>query len=321
MRCVKCGDRAIMELARHNSAFCQPHYLEYFGNQVERAIHRHRMFDRDDRILVGVSGGKDSLTLWHLLARAGYKTAGLHIHLGIGDYSDASHEKTIAFARQHGLDLTTVDISRTYGMNVTELSRTIGRVPCSGCGLSKRYVLNREACERGFDVVATGHNLDDEAATLLGNILTWQVGYLARQSPVLPSTGEKLVKRVKPLYTLTERETAAYALLHDIDYIAEECPNAAGAKSLLYKDVLARIEVQSPGAKHRFLTRFFEHGKPRLAAGADEHTLRDCAICGQPTTAELCSFCRMWQQAHERARQRQRRRAAGEPGTAERASP
>lgn len=317
MRCVKCGEKAIMELPRHNSAFCKPHYLEYFENQVERAIRRHRMFERDDRILVGVSGGKDSLSLWHVLARMGYKAAGLHIHLGIGEYSSASYEKALRFSREHGLELFTVDLAERYGMNVTELSRTLRRAPCSGCGLSKRYLLNREAYERGFDAVATGHNMDDETATLLGNILHWQIGYLARQSPVLPGTGERLAKRVKPLYTLTERETAAYAVLHGIDYIVEECPNARKAKSLLYKDVLARIEAESPGAKQRFLTHFLEDAQPRLQVGADDHVLRECVLCGQPTTAELCAFCRMWQQASERAEKRRRHhRTAMEGGAA-----
>ena len=307
MRCLKCGEKAIMELSRHNSAFCQPHYVEYFENQVERAIRRHQMFDRNDRILVGVSGGKDSLSLWHILVRLGYRAVGLHIHLGIDDYSKTSYGKALSFARERGLELIAVELAERYGMNVTQLARTVRQAPCSGCGLSKRYILNREAYERGFAVVATGHNLDDEAATLLGNVLHWQIGYLARQSPVLSSAGEKLVKKVKPLYTLTERETAAYALLHDIDYVVEECPNAPGAKSLLYKDVLARIEAESPGTKQRFFCEFLDHARPRFRAGGDEHTLHDCAMCGQPTTSELCAFCRLWERARHRSSKQKNR--------------
>lgn len=321
MRCLKCGEKAIMELPRHNSAFCQPHYVEYFENQVQRAIRQHRMFDRDDRILVGVSGGKDSLSLWHVLARLGYRATGLHIHLGIDDYSKISYERALSFARGRGLELIAVELAERYGMNVTQLSRTTRQAPCSGCGLSKRYILNREAYERGFDVVATGHNLDDEAATLLGNVLHWQVGYLARQSPVLSRAGEKLVKKVKPLYTLTERETAAYALLHDIDYVVEECPNATGAKSLLYKDVLARIETESPGAKQRFLTRFLDQARPLFQAGGNQHTLRDCAMCGQPTAAELCAFCRLWERARRRVAKQKSRRPAREASPVETTSP
>src|SRR5437870_7143121 len=102
--------------------------------------------------------------------------------------------------------------------------------------------MNRVDLERGFPVVATGHNLDDEAATLFGSVMHWQTDALPRQSPALAATHPKLVRRVKPLYRLSERETAAYAFLRRIDYIVEECPFAAGATSIAHKEILSRME-------------------------------------------------------------------------------
>ncbi len=301
MQCTKCHGKAIIELQRHNAAFCRPHYLEYFYNQVEHSIKRHRMFTRDDRVLVAVSGGKDSLGLWHALLHLGYRASGLHLHLGIGEYSSRSYQKAVQFAQERGLELFTVDLAQDYGMGVPELARALRRVPCSACGLSKRYIMNREAYERGFTVLATGHNLDDEAATLMANVLRWRMDNMARQAPVLPGEGEKLIKKVKPLYTLTEREVAAYAILNGIDYIDEECPNALGAKSLLYKDVLDRLEIASPGTKHNFVLQFLEKVQPLMYETADEHELRECAVCGQPTTREVCSFCKTRDLASHRA--------------------
>ena len=49
MKCRKCGDRAILELRRHNAAFCAPDFVEFFRNQVREAIRRYRMFERDER--------------------------------------------------------------------------------------------------------------------------------------------------------------------------------------------------------------------------------------------------------------------------------
>lgn len=308
MRCINCSERAVIDIRRHNSSFCTPHFQAYFDRQVETAIRRKAMIRPDDRVLVAVSGGKDSLVLWDLLARMGYRTAGLHIELGIGEYSAGSRETTAYFADARSLELIVVDLSETYGLGVPELALHTGRAACSGCGLSKRYVINREAAERGFDVVATGHNLDDEAATLLGNVLRWQTSYLARQSPVMEEstvagTGSAtLVKKIKPLYTLTERETAAYALLNRIDYVAEECPNALGATSLRYKEALARLELDSPGTKHNFLLQYVERVQPALEqTQMDRHELRECVLCGQATTAEVCSFCRMWDRARTNA--------------------
>ena len=321
MKCSKCQGQASIELRRHHAAFCKPHYLEFFDRQVDRAVRRHKMFAPDDRILVGVSGGKDSLTLWDYLLRQGYHPTGLHIHLGIGDYSDNSYRRTVKFAQERDAPLITVDLAQEYGMGVPQLSNALRRVPCSGCGLSKRYILNKEAYDRGFTVVAMGHNLDDEAATLLGNVLHWEVGSLARQSPALPANGEKLIKRVKPLYTVTEREVAANAILRGIDYVEEECPNSVGARSILYKNSLDQIEAQSPGAKHGFISTFLDRIRPVMEVSQDEFDLRDCQVCGQATTGEVCAFCRMWQQAHQKAaapknRARERKPTKGRAGPA-----
>ena len=306
MRCSRCPSQAWVELRRHNAAYCADHYLQFFETHVERSIKSRRMFTHEDRVLVAVSGGKDSLGLWDVLLRLGYQTGGLHIDLGIGGYSARSREKTEAFAAARGLELVVRDIREVYGqgeIGITELSKALRRVPCSGCGLTKRYVTNQAAHELGFTVLATGHNLDDEAATLLGNVLHWQGGYLARQSPVMESTHPHLARKVKPLYTFTERETLSYVLIRGIDYIEEECPNAQGASSLLYKEVLNKLEYESPGTKGSFLTGFLDKARP-LFEDKEGAALGDCIRCGEPTTAEVCAFCRMWERAQERYAQR-----------------
>ena len=128
-------------------------------------------------------------------------------------------------------------------------------MPCSACGLSKRHLFDEAARDGGYDVVVTGHNLDDEAAVLFGNVLHWQTDYLGRQLPVLPAR-DGFPRKVKPLVRLGEREMAAYCVLRGIDYIVEECPMAAGNKHLGYKEALNAIEAQSPGTKHDFYFGF-----------------------------------------------------------------
>jgi len=300
MRCIKCQEKAVIELRRHNSAFCRDHYLEFFRDQVAHSIRRHRMFTHEDRLLLAVSGGKDSLALWDVLLAQGYRAAGLHVDLGIGDYSKRSRRTTEAFAQERGTELIVVELEAEYGMGVPRLSRALRRAPCSGCGLSKRYIFNRVAREQGFDVLVTGHNLDDESATLTGNVLHWQLGYLARQSPVLESTHPRLVKKVKPLYTLAERETASYAFLRGIEFVEEECPYAKGASSILYKEALNHIEAESPGSKQQFVDGFLQRMRP-LMQREETVELRECARCGEPTTAEVCAFCRTWERALKQA--------------------
>src|SRR3990170_1520949 len=125
MKCRKCGGTAVLELRRHNAAFCAPDFIEFFRRQVGEAVRRHRMFTREESVLVAVSGGQD------------------------------------------------------LGAAIQEVQGATRRPTCSACGLSKRYLMNKAALEQGFPVVATGHNLDDEAATLFGSILHWQTEPLA----------------------------------------------------------------------------------------------------------------------------------------------
>ncbi len=311
MRCAKCRATAQVEVRRHHTSFCGPHFLEWFEAQVDRAIRRERMFGPQHTVLVAVSGGKDSLVLWDVLLRLGYRATGLHLNLGIGAYSRESQEKCEAFARSRGADLLVVDIPAEYGVGVEGMAELSGRVPCSACGLSKRYLFNRVAVERGFDVVATAHNLDDEAAVLLGNLIAGNVDALVRQAPVLESTHPGLARKVKPLYRIAERETAAYAVLRGIDYVLDECPNSVGARSLLLKEALNLLERDAPGTKQSLYWNFLEKLRPLLRAASEPVALQSCVHCGQPTPSEVCAFCRMTERVARKLQARVAVPAAG----------
>ncbi len=290
IRCRRCGDAAAIEVRRHNAAFCPECFVHHVHEQVRRAIGTYDMLRPEDRILVAVSGGKDSLALWDVLLELGYRASGLYLGLGIGEYSDRSGRVVAAFAGAKGAELLSVDLRDAYGFDVPTAGSRGARSTCAVCGLSKRYVFNRVALDRGFDVIATGHNLDDEAATLLGNTLRWQTEYIARQHPVLPQE-PGLARKVKPLYRLSERETAAYAVLRGIDYVVEECPLVDGNTQLRYKEAMNRLEAASPGTKAQFVLGYLERAAPLFTA-EDRATLTPCSSCGQPTTGRFCAFCR-----------------------------
>ena len=288
MKCRMCGGKAEIHLRSHNIALCRKDFVKFFERRLLRTVRRFQMFGPGDRVLVAVSGGKDSLGLLHALKKLGYEVAGYHLHLGIDGYSDRSLEKVEAFARKQKVEVRVERVEEILGCTIVEAARRLRRPTCSVCGTVKRYLFNRAAGD--FDELATGHNLDDEAATLLGNILHWQEGYLERQGPVLDEVGG-FRKKVKPLSFTSEYETAAYAFFEGIDYIVEECPHSTGATSIFYKDVLSRIEEEMPGTKIRFLDGFYEFRKEHLEPG--EVPLHPCARCGYPTTGEVCNFCKL----------------------------
>jgi uncharacterized protein (TIGR00269 family) len=308
MKCRTCGQKAVVNMRQHKLALCKEHFLQWIPEQTERFIEKYKMFTREEKVLVAVSGGKDSLSLWDILRRLGFQADGLYICLGIDDqrhpmggglsYSSESQRLTEKFAAGRGLKLHVVDIQKEYGATIPQFTlkshRGRGKL-CSVCGLVKRHVMNRVARDFGYEVLTTGHNLDDEAAVLFGNTLTWAGEYLLRQGPVLPGI-PGLARKVKPLCRIYEREMLAYALLRGIEYIYDECPFSVGSTTIYYKQLLNKLESDRSGAKQAFYLSFLEARKSGLFAAREDiqAELHPCPNCNQPTSArDLCSFCRL----------------------------
>jgi uncharacterized protein (TIGR00269 family) len=242
--------------------------------------------------------------------RLGYQADGLYLGLGIDggiNYSHESQRLTEKFANENQLKLHVVDIEKEYGQSIPVLSEISHRghgKPCAVCGLAKRHEMNRIARDLGYDVLATGHNLDDEAAVLFGNTLNWSSEYLLRQGPVLLGS-DGLARKVKPLCRFYEREMTAYAISRGIEYIYDECPFADGSQSIFYKETLNQLETARPGAKLIFYLNFLEakkSGNLFIEKNAGQSQLHPCPKCGQPTsTPDFCSFCRMIEKAAEEA--------------------
>ncbi|BAT72391.1 conserved hypothetical protein [Thermosulfidibacter takaii ABI70S6] len=289
MKCERCHEAAEAFIPSKGRSFCRKHFVEYFEETVLDTIKQFSMFTHEDEVVVAVSGGKDSLALLYLLNKLGYRAWGYHIDLGIGEYSRISTEKVVAFSKQFGIEVVVETVVGELGYGIDELSKLVSRKPCSLCGMVKRYMMNRAAKGK---IIATGHNLDDEAASLVSNILGWRVGYIGRQYPVLEAR-ESLSKKVKPFVFVSELETSMYAFFEGIDYVVQECPLAHGATSIQYKKMLNMIEEKYPNTKLKFLEGFF---RLKLTMNTEEELhLRPCNICSYLTTAGVCSFCRLKQ--------------------------
>lgn len=303
MKCAKCNENAAIRMRHHHMALCKTHYISWFLNQTLTAVDKYRMFPKTAKILVAVSGGKDSLTLWEVLNQLGYQCDGVHINLGIDEglnYSRNSEEHTRTFATRRNLNLILLDLQNRYNESLPQIAYRIrGRAskPCSVCGVIKRHLMNQAALDGKYDVLVTGHNLDDEASVLLANVLSWDANLLNRQYPLLEED-MGFVKKAKPFCRFYERETTAYALLKKIVYVEDECPFSQDSKQLYYKEILNHMEEDQPGVKTRFYSTFIKGKRDGLIQFNPPSTPppRDslCPSCGQPTgSIGLCSFCKM----------------------------
>ena len=288
MKCKVCGEQAIIKLKSHHSAFCKEHFIDFFERRVEKTISNYKMFKKEDKILVAVSGGKDSLTLLHFLNKKGYKVKGYHINLGIKEYSKESIEKIEKFIKQNSIEIKIENAKEILNHTITDIRKRF-RNTCSICGKIKRYLINRAG--ENFDVIATGHNLDDETSRLLGNLLHWHKDYIKRQEPLLKET-ESLKKKAKPFIFNSEFEIAAYAFIANIDYVTSSCPFSKGATTKFYKKIFNKIENEMPGTKINFLKGFYTFKKENNIK-EENWGLKQCNICGYPTYEEICSVCKL----------------------------
>ncbi|MGD9577536.1 MAG: ATP-binding protein, partial [Syntrophorhabdus sp.] len=232
MKCRVCGQEAQISLRSYNTALCSQDFLFFLEKRVSDTIQKYHLIEKNDTPIVAVSGGKDSLSVWHVLNRLGYRADGVYVDLGIGEYSMESLEKIKKAAETLQCKVYVFHIRKILKRGIDEIAKAIRRAPCSACGMIKRYVMNKVCVDRGYNVLITGHNLDDEAAALMGNLLYWKEEYLWKKSPFLEGRDGHLSRKVKPLFLCSEREMAAYALISGIDYIYEECPFSVDAKSL-----------------------------------------------------------------------------------------
>lgn len=294
-KCKICKDKgvdkqALVMLTTYKLNLCIDHFISWLEKRTDETIKKFKMFGKKEKILVAVSGGKDSLNLWYILNKLGYIADGFYVDLGIEGYSDKSKIFAQNMAEKINRNLLVVDMKKEIS-DIISISKKSKRPVCSICGTIKRYYFNKTAKDYGYDILATGHNLDDEVGVLFGNTINWKVDYLKRQYPVLE--GKKgFIKKVKPFCRISEKESAMYSFFNKIDYIKKECPKSKGATSIKNKQIIAQIEENILAFKIRFYIDFLTYMHPLLQneiIHKDEPT--NCSVCGEPSFNNICSVC------------------------------
>lgn len=291
-RCRWCQKKAVIYMREHRLGLCEDCYPNWFLRMLERTIEKYKMFKKDEKILVAVSGGKDSVALFYALVQLGYNVEGVHVIISQTEYSEKSKDAVLKLSEILNKPVFILDIKKELGKDVNEISKILKREPCSICSTIKRNLLNKFAYENNYDVIATGHNLDDEVATLFGNVLRWNIEYLVRQMPVLPKK-ESLSKKVKPFIRFTDEEIKVFTTIKNLPFVDEKCPFSKGATSLFYKEIFDKIEKEMPQTKWSFYSNFLTNLQKFLKNQLPEVKLNRCKICGYPTTVEICSFCKI----------------------------
>lgn len=302
--CTACRKtEAIFKRPYSGERLCRKCFLKSVEGKVRATITKYGMFEPDDRIMVAVSGGKDSVALLHILTKVekAFPKSSLYavtVDEGVTGYRDEALKFAAKNCRKLGVDHKVISFEKLYGIKLDDLVKTLsekrrkGLTPCAYCGVLRRRALNVAAREAGVSKLATAHNLDDEVQTILLNILHGDSLRIARVKPVLAERHPKLVKRVKPLCEVPEKEITLLAYLKKIKFQSVPCPYALTALRNDIRTMLNRLEEKHAGMKFTIF-RSMEKIRPALETAATTEKLGDCRVCGEPTTDEICRPCRM----------------------------
>ncbi|MBS7643583.1 TIGR00269 family protein [Candidatus Bathyarchaeota archaeon] len=300
MKCTRCKKQpAIFFRPYSGESLCQHCLITSIEGQVRRIISKYAMFKPNDRIAVAVSGGKDSVALLHILTKIekqfpAAEVVAITIDEGIRGY----RKEAIRIARENcrvlGVEHFIYSFKDLYGHTLDEIVKItreeeIG--PCSYCGILRRRALNIASREVEADKLATAHNLDDEAQTILLNIIHGDVARIARIEPVLYGENSlKFVPRVKPICEIPENEIALYAYLRGIGFQSVPCPYIGTALRHEIRHMLNKLENRHPGVKFTII-RAAEKIRPVLKKALAPVKLQGCRVCGEPTTGSICKPC------------------------------
>ncbi|MCD6403218.1 MAG: adenine nucleotide alpha hydrolase family protein [Candidatus Aenigmarchaeota archaeon] len=287
MRCSICKKNDAVIFIRRKG-YCKECFIRIYERRVERLVKRFKLVEKGDRVMVAVSGGKDSLSaaliLNKLKDKIGFEVELLFIDLGIPTFSNVSKKSVEKFAKMAGLELHTIILKDYVGKSLVELKRG-SRPMCAVCGIVKRYIMNKYPKEHGFNKVATGHNADDMVEFFFTNWLSGNFEWISKLKPIIPSTHPKLLAKVRPLFECTEEENRAYAKLNELPIVQAKCPFKPSHK---WKKIVNEIERKVPNFKLNFVKSL-----ERFPEIEYESVLRECKICGEPSSSEVCSFCKV----------------------------
>ncbi len=305
MKCGLCEQDAFYLRKASGEYLCRRCFVKSVEGRVRGTISKYRLLAHGDKVAVAVSGGKDSLTTLHILAKLTKRyphtrLLAISVDEGIAEYRQQGLDLTQQVAGSLGVEQHTVSFRELYGASLEEIYHEAGLrhgalQACSFCGVLRRRAINQAAKHVGATKVATGHNLDDESQTILINLMRGDLPRLLRHAPRPMVERDGFVPRIKPLRYIPERECALYAYLKEIPLYEVECRYVRDSMRDSVRTVLNEWEEQYVGVKYA-MVRMVDKLVSEMPSEVLNANLRACSVCGEPTTREVCRVCELLQQ-------------------------
>ena len=279
----KCGREAIYLRVQEGTHYCGRCLSKQIERNFEKTISKEKMIKKGDVVAVGVSGGKDSMVLLYLMQKLSkkvpIKVVAITIDEGIKGYRDRSIRVVKDFINKTGIEHQTFSYKDEFDISIDDLKDV---KHCTYCGVFRRTLLNKAARAVHADKLAVGHNLDDEAQSILMNVMRGDIKRMKN-----PAKDEKFVERIKPLKNILEKELVIYAIVNSIPYFDGECPNSYNNVRRDAQRMINEFESKYPGTKSQIIR--FKRGIISSNQGKISH----CIKCGEPASHEICKACEL----------------------------
>jgi len=273
--------------------------LRYFEKKVRKTIREFKLIEKNDKILVACSGGKDSTSVLYLLKKIFSKRKDLVIEAiaideGIKEYRDKNLKFLKKFCEKEDINLYIYSFKKEFKIELDAIIKD--EKPCSICGVLRRKLLNQMAKKLNATKLVTGHNLDDECQSILMNQFRRDVKTSARLGPKTGILVDKgFVQRIKPFYLMLEKEVAIYAFLKGFMQQLNECPYEKVSYRADIRDMINNFEQKYPGTKNSTITSFLEILPVLKKEYKNKGNLKHCKECGEPCSQDICQGCKIIQ--------------------------
>jgi len=296
--CSKCGKaESVFHRAYSGEYLCKKCFTRSIEEKTAKTISKFSMMQHGDRVAVGVSGGKDSLSLLYVLKKLfddhnNNELVAVTIDEGIKGYRDESLQIVKDFCAQLGVESKVLSYKSLFGVDMDEamvLRPSEKMSSCSMCGTFRRRATDIAAENVGADVVATAHNMDDQLQTFMINLLAGDVERIGWIYPE-PVQYARGMKKIKPFIEIYEYEIAFYALQREIPFQSEECPYMNESIRTDLREFFNSMEKDHPGIKYNAYNSMMKVSK--VLRNAPQSEGKKCSVCGRDSTGDICSVCK-----------------------------
>jgi uncharacterized protein (TIGR00269 family) len=296
-KCDKCPEESIIHIQYSGANLCKKHFAEYVERRVQKEIRLQGKLPARAKLAIAVSGGKDSMSMLHILNRVfashrDVELIALIVDEGLAGYRERAIKLATDFSEKLGIRHEVLSFQESFGVRPDDIA-ALGEEwrPCTYCGVLRRNLLNRRARELGVEKIAFGHNLDDMSQSVLMNIVNGDIQRLVRLGPHR-KVQEGLVPRMLPLRIVPESEMKLYADIMEIPYLDMHCFYRPRAHRLGFLEMIDSMERDTPGTRHSILSSY-DQMIPALRERFPPAKLNACKKCGEPTMGDICKACEL----------------------------